>query len=198
VTGIADRTKINPQRHKEFRNAGMFDFAVGALLLTFLGFMCLIIAGAPMIRAAERQHGLKAAHDEVKRLRGERATERSAASEVAGKRDDAASKLAVMTAELRKLEEEIARLPKQIFELTFELGAPDPGMQSFEFVVSRNPTSADSSGLPGPERALWKAPRIVRAWSRNQAAAIAAVEKRFRQADGFTVRAAERLGAAGG
>ena len=33
---------------------GMFDFAVVAFILTFLGFLCLVIAGAPMIGAAER------------------------------------------------------------------------------------------------------------------------------------------------
>jgi hypothetical protein len=173
----------------------MFDFAVGAFLLTFLGFVTLILAAAPMIRAAERQYGLKAAQDEVKRLRSERATERSAIDDVAGQVSTAAAKLADMRVELREIEEEILRLPRQVFELTFELGAPDPGTQPFDFLVSRYPTSLDATGLSGPERDLWKRPRVVRLWGRNQPAAIIAVEKRFRQGDGFTVRVAERLGA---
>ena len=174
----------------------MFDFAVVAFILTFLGFLSLVIAAAPMIGAAERQHGLKAAQDEVKRLRSERASGRNAADEVIQQRDAAASKLSAMKAELKSLRDEIGRLPKQSYELTFELGTPDPGMQAFLFVISRNMSNQETSSLSAPERALWKFPRAARVWARNQATALAATEKRFRQPDGFTVRLAEQVRAA--
>ncbi|HVJ53318.1 MAG TPA: hypothetical protein VM689_12700 [Aliidongia sp.] len=170
----------------------MFDFAIGAFLLAFLGFLCLVTAGAPMVRAAERQHGLKAAQDEAKKLRGERAAERNGVGELLGRRDEAAAKLAAMRVELRKIEEDIGRLPKQSFELTFEFGT-DAGQAAFDFLISRHPNSLDSTTLSAPERNLWKLPRVARAWNRNQAAALAVVEKRFRQADGFSVRVAERI-----
>ncbi len=172
---------------------GMFDFAVVAFILTFLGFLCLVIAGAPMVGAAERQHGLKAAQDDVKRLRSERASGRGAAEEVVQHRDAAAANLSVMKAELKSLRDEMARLPKQSYELTFELGTPDPGMQAFLFVVSRNMSNQETSSLSAPERTLWKFPRATRVWARNQATAQAAAEKRFRQPDGFTVRVAEQI-----
>jgi hypothetical protein len=170
----------------------MFDIAVGAFALFFATFALLLILGTPMIRSTERRCALNAGHDELKRLRGERATARGTASDVLARRDDASAKLAKMRSELHAIEDEIKRLPDQVFELTFELGAPQPGMQSFDFIVSRHANNLASSSVSTPERNLWRTPRVVRVLSRNQAQASAALEKRFRPADGFSTRLAER------
>ena len=87
-------------------------------------------------------------------------------------------------------QQQVALLPKQVFEIVFELGAPDPGMQAYEFIIARNRRAQKPGEYQGPEAELWARPRILRAWSRNQTAALALAQSRFSNLDGFMLRVA--------
>ena len=100
-----------------------------------------------------------------------------------------------MRAELKDLTAKIGKTPKQTHELTFELGTPEGGMQPFDFVLSRQSAYLDLEKISGPERSLWKQPRVLRVWSRSQASAVTTAEKRYPVQNGFIVRTAVRVAA---
>jgi hypothetical protein len=175
----------------------MFSVSVVVFVAGLIGVVCLLAAGGPMTRAAERQYGLAAARDHVKKLRGERGARNSQLVELEGRKQELTVSLHGMQDELKQLAAKVARLPKQTLELTFELGAPDAGLQSFEFMLSRNPGYLDAERVIGPERQLWQHPRVLRVWSRNLTNAMAMADKRYPVQNGYIVRAALRVDAAG-
>ena len=102
-------------------------------------------------------------------------------------------KLAEIEMNLKKAQQQVNLLPRQMFEVVFELGASDPGLQAYEFIVSRSKRQQRTGELRGPEAALWARPRLLRAWSRNQTGAMALAQSRFSSIDGFILRIAERM-----
>jgi hypothetical protein len=175
----------------------MFAISVVVFVTGVIGLVCLLVAGGPMARAAERQYGLAEARDSVKKLRGERGALNAQLVGLEGGKQELTASLQSMRDELKQLSGKIARLPKQTYELTFELGAPDAGLQPFEFMLSRNPGYLDVERVIGPERQLWQHPRVLRVWSRNLNNAVTTADKRYPVQNGFVVRAALRVDAAG-
>jgi hypothetical protein len=162
-------------------------------ILSLIGFVaCLAFRGA-LIRAAEDRHGLSSARASITEARKIRMTEHSLSIELDGKIKEQRRKLAEIEGNVKKAQQQVAILPKQVFEIVFELGAADPGMQAYEFIVARNRRAARAGDGQGAEAELWARPRILRAWSRNQTGALALAQSRFPSMDGFTLRVAERL-----
>jgi hypothetical protein len=162
-----------------------------------IGLICLLVIGNPMVRASEQQFGLAAARDTVKTLRAERAALHTQLSELESRKQEMTKSLEAMQEELKALTDKIGRMPKQIQELTFELGVPEGGMQPFDFVLSRHASYLDVEKVTGPERQLWKRPRVLRVWSRSLANAVTTAEKRYPEQNGFIIRVAERVNVGG-
>ena len=175
----------------------MFALSVVLFVTGLIGLICLLVIGNPMVRASERQFGLAAGRDTVKKLRGDRGALHTQLAELESQKQELAKSLEAMQAELKELNDKIGRLPKQTHDLTFELGVPDGGMQPFDFVLSRHAGYLDVEKVVGPERQLWKRPRVLRVWSRSLASAVTTAEKRYPDQNGFTIRAAVRVDAAG-
>ena len=166
----------------------MFLVLVIILILSLLGLIgCLGLRG-PLIRAAENRHGLASARDSIGAARQQRLAEHSLSSDFEDKLKTQRKALAEIDANLKKAQQQVALLPKQVFEIVFELGAPDSGLQAYEFIVARK-----AGTLAGAEAELWARPRLLRAWSRNQIGAQGMAQSRFPSAEGFMLRAAERL-----
>jgi hypothetical protein len=170
----------------------MFIVLVVVLILALIGFIGSLLLRGPLIRTTEERHGLGSARDAITEARKLRLEEHSKSTELDGKVKEQRKKLAEIESELRKAQQQVNILPKQVFEVAFELGAPDPGLQPYEFIVSRSKRQQRPSELHGPEAALWARPRLLRAWSRNQTGAMAMAQTRFSSMDGFILRVAER------
>jgi septal ring factor EnvC (AmiA/AmiB activator) len=171
----------------------MFAISVVVFVTGVLGLICLLAIGGPMMRASERQFGLAESRDALKQLRTDRGALQEQLATLEAQKAEQAKSADDMRAELKDLASKIGKLPKQIYELTFELGTPDGGMQAFDFVLSRQAAYLDVEKISGPERALWKSPRVLRVWSRSQANAVTTAEKRYPIQNGFVVRTAERV-----
>ena len=171
----------------------MFTILVVILVLSLLGLIgCLTLRG-PLIRAVEERHGLSSARDSIGAARQQRLAEHSRSSDFEGKVAAQRKALAEIDANLKKAQQQVALLPKQSFEVVFELGTPEPGAQVYEFVVARHRSAAHTDGPVGAEAALWARPRILRASSRNQIGAQGLAQGRFPSSEGFVLRVAERL-----
>jgi hypothetical protein len=175
----------------------MFALSVVLFVTGLLGLICLLVIGGPMVRASERQFGLAAGRDTVKKLRGERGALHTQLAELEAQKQELAKSLESMQTELKDLADKLGRLPKRTHELTFELGVPDGGMQPFDFVLSRHAGYLDIEKVTGPERQLWKRPCVLRVWSRSQANAVTTAEKRYPEQNGFIIRIAERVDVTG-
>jgi septal ring factor EnvC (AmiA/AmiB activator) len=173
----------------------MFAVSVVVFVTGLLGLICLLVIGRPMMRASERQYKLAESRAALKKLRDDRGDFQSQLAELESQRAEQAKNVDGMRAELKDLATKIGKAPKQVHELTFELGTPDGGMQAFDFVLSRQAAYLDLEKISGPERALWKQPRVLRVWSRGQASAVTTAEKRYPVQNGFIVRTAERIAA---
>ncbi|MEA2753990.1 MAG: hypothetical protein QOJ54_279 [Aliidongia sp.] len=173
----------------------MFAISVVLFVTGLIGLIGLLAVGTPMVRAAERQFELAAARDRIKKLRSERGALNVQLAEADANRRALAESLESMQAEMKSLNGKIDRLPKQINELTFEIGAPETGLLPFDFMLGRNPSALDVEKVAGPERQLWQQARVLRVWSRSLANAAAAAEKRYPMQNGFIIRAALRAGA---
>jgi hypothetical protein len=174
----------------------MFAISVVLFVTGLVGLIGLLAIGTPMVRASERQFELALARDHVKKLRSERGSLNAQLAELSENRRTLAQSLEDMQTELKALNGKIDRSPRQINELTFELGAPEAGMLPFDFMLGRNPGYLDIEKVVGPERQLWQQPRVLRVWSRSLANAASAAEKRYPAQNGFIIRAALRAGAA--
>jgi|SRR5580658_310100 hypothetical protein len=175
----------------------MFEIAAVVFATGLIGLISLLAIGGPMARAAEREHGLAAARSTVKTLRSERGAARAAIAELDGQKQELANSLAVIRAELEEIEQKIGALPDLTYELVFELGAPEAGLQAFDYVLSRSAAYFETEKVAGPDRALWKQARTLRVWSRDSASAGAIADKRYPVQRGFIIRAALRPGVAG-
>jgi hypothetical protein len=175
----------------------MFAIAIVVFCTGLVSLISLFAIGGPMVRASELQYGLAAGRDKVKQMRGERGTLRSQLADLESAKQAESKALDEMRAQLKDLNDKIGRLPKHTQQLTFELGVADAGMTAFDFVLSRQSHVLDAEKVSGPERSLWKQPRVLRVWARTQATAEAVAEKRYPIQAGFIVRAAERIGPAG-
>lgn len=170
----------------------MFIVLVVILIVALIGFTgCLLLRG-PLIRASEEQHGLRSAREAITEARTLRLDEHSKSTELDDKVKEQRKKLSEIEIELKKAQLQVSQLPKQSFEVVFELGAPDPGLQPYEFIVSRSRRQQRPIELRGAEAALWGRPRLLRAWSRNQTGAMAMAQNRFSSMEGFALRVAER------
>ena len=176
----------------------MFAISVVVFVTGSVGLICLLVIGGPMMRASERQYALAQSRDMLKTLRGGRGALHAQQAERDGQKLELTKALDAMRAELKELNEKIGKMPKQRHELTFELGTPEGGMQAFDFVLSRQAAYLDHEKVSGPERQLWKSPRVLRVWSRSHANALTTAEKRYPVQGGFIVRTAERADPAGG
>ena len=166
----------------------MFIVLVVILILSSLGLIgCLALRG-PLIRAAEARHGLSSARDLIGAARQQRLAEHSLSTDFEGKLLAQRKTLAEIETNLKKAQQQVSQLPKQVFEVVFELGTPESGAQPYEFVVARK-----AGNLAGAEAELWARPRILRAWSRNQVGAQGLAQARFPSTEGFLLRVAERL-----
>ena len=171
----------------------MFVVLVVIFILSLLGLIgCVALRGA-LIRATEERHGLSSARDSITEARQQRLAEHSLSSDFEGKLKEQRKALAEIEANLKKAQQQVTLLPKQVFEIVFELGTPEPGLQAYEFVVARSRSGARASELAGAEAELWARPRILRAWSRNQVGALGLAQGRFPSTEGFVLRVAERL-----
>ena len=171
----------------------MFIVLVVVLILALIGFTGSLLLRGPLIRTTEERHGLGTAHEAITEARNLRLEEHGTSTELDGKVKEQRKKLAEIEETLRRAQQQVNLLPKQMFELVFELGASAPGLQAYEFVVSRSKRQQRSSELRGPEVALWARPRVLRAWSRNQTGALVMAQSRFSSIDGFILRVAERV-----
>jgi hypothetical protein len=171
----------------------MFALSVVLFLTGLIGLICLLVIGGPMARAAERQFGLAANRDAIKALRAERGGMNAQSAVLEERTRELTATHQAMRGELKELDEKIGRMPKQTHELTFELGEPDSSMLPFDFVLSRQAGFLDAAKAAGPEQQLWKQPRMLRVWSRNQTNAATAAEKRYGTKNGFVIRAAMRV-----
>jgi chromosome segregation ATPase len=171
----------------------MFAISVVIFVTGLVAFVGLLILGRPMIQASERQFALAASRSTLKTLRGERGELNVQMADLDNQKRELDKALGAMTAEQKELNDKIGRLPKRVYELTFELGAPEGGAQPYEFIVSRQAAYLDLEKVFGPERQLWERPRVLRVWSRSHAAAVSAAEKRYPVQNGFVVRSAERI-----
>lgn len=176
----------------------MFALSVVVFVTGLIGLVCLIAIGSPMVRVSERQFGLSASRDALKKLRGERGELHVVQSDLAQQKHNLEEELAAMAVEERQLSGRIGKQPQHIYDLTFELGSPEGGMQAFDFVLSRQPTYLDVEKVTGPERQLWQRQRTLRVWSRSLANAQTVAEKRFPEQNGFIIRNAVRVDASGG
>jgi len=171
----------------------MFTILVVILVLSLLGLIgCLALRG-PLIRAVEERHGLSSARDSIGEARQQRLAEHSLSSDFEGKLKAQRKALAEIEANLKKAQQQVAMLPKQNFEIVFELGTPEPGTQPYEFIVARPRNSPHGEAPVGAEAELWARPRILRAWSRSQIGAQGLAQGRFPSTEGFVLRVAERL-----
>jgi hypothetical protein len=171
----------------------MFMVLVVILILSALGLVgCLALRG-PLIKAVEERHGLTSARDLIGAAREQRLTEHRMSNDFEGKLLAQRKALHEIEANLKKAQQQVALLPKQIFEVVFELGTPEAGLQAYEFVVARGRTGGRGGELTGAEAELWARPRILRAWSRNQIGAQGLAQSRFPSTEGFELRVAERL-----
>lgn len=175
----------------------MFAIAVVVFCTGLVSLIALFVIGGPMVRASEKQYGLAAGRDQVKQLRGERGAFRSQLAELDAAKQGEAKALDAMRAQLKDLNDKVARQPKHTQQLTFELGVADAGMMAFDFMLSRQAHVLDLEKVSGPERSLWKQPRVLRVWARSQANAESVAEKRYPIQAGFIVRIAERIDPAG-
>ena len=173
----------------------MFAISVVVFVTGLLGLICLLAIGGPMMRASERQYGLADSRDALKTLRGDRGELQGKLAESEAQKAELTKSVEGMRAELKDLTAKIGKTPKQTHELTFELGTPEGGMQPFDFVLSRQSAYLDLEKISGPERSLWKQPRVLRVWSRSQASAVTTAEKRYPVQNGFIVRTAVRIAA---
>lgn len=171
----------------------MFAISVVVFVTGLLGLICLLAIGSPMMRASERQYGLSESRDALKKLRGDRGELQGKLAGLEAQKAELTKSVEGMRAELKDLTGKIGKTPKQTHELTFELGTPESGMQPFDFVLSRQSAYLDLEKISGPERALWKQPRVLRVWSRSQANATTTAEKRYPVQNGFIVRTAVRV-----
>ena len=171
----------------------MFTILVVILILSLLGLIgCLALRG-PLIRAVEERHGLSSARDSIGEARQQRLAEHSLSSDFEDKLKAQCKALAEIETNLKKTQQQVALLPKQSFDVVFELGTPEPGTQPYEFVVARHRNSPPGEAPVGAEAELWARPRILRAWSRNQLGAQGLAQGRFPSSEGFMLRVAERL-----
>jgi hypothetical protein len=175
----------------------MFALSVVVFVTGLVGLVCLIAIGSPMVRASERQFGLQESRDALKKLRGERGELHVAQSDLAQQKRVFEEELAKMTAEQKQMSSLIGKMPQRVYDLTFELGSPEGGMQAFDFVLSRQPNSLDLEKVTGPERQLWQRQRTLRVWSRSLANAQTTAEKRYPEQNGFIIRNAVRVEASG-
>jgi hypothetical protein len=171
----------------------MFAISVVVFVTGLLGLICLLAIGGPMMRASERQYGLAESRETLKKLRDDRGELQGQLAAQEAQKTELTKTVDAMRAELKDLATKIGKTPKQTHELTFELGTPDGGMQAFDFVLSRQAAYLDLEKIGGPERALWRQPRVLRVWSRSQANATTTAEKRYPIQNGFVVRTAERV-----
>ena len=171
----------------------MFAISVVVFVTGLLGLICLLAVGSPMMRASERQYALAESRDALKKLRDDRGGLQTQLAELEGQKAELTKIVEGMRAELKDLTAKIGKTPMRIHELTFELGTPEGGMQPFDFVLSRQSVYLDLEKISGPERALWKQPRVLRVWSRSQAIATTTAEKRYPVQNGFIVRTAVRV-----
>ncbi len=167
----------------------MFTILVAILILSLLGLITCLALRGPLIRAVEARHGLTTARDSIGEARQQRLAEHSLSNDFDGKLLARRKTLNEIDANLKTAQQQVAALPKQNFEVVFELGTPEPGAQVYEFVVARQ-RNADAAGA---EAQLWARPRILRAWSRNQLGAQGLAQARFPSSEGFMLRVAERL-----
>jgi septal ring factor EnvC (AmiA/AmiB activator) len=176
----------------------MFAISVVTFVTGLLGLICLLAIGGPMMRASERQYGLAENRDALKKLRGDRGAVHAKLAEFEAQKAELTKTVETMRAELKDFAAKVDKTPKRIHELTFELGTPEGGMQPFEFVLSRQAAYLDLEKISGPERALWKQPRVLRVWSRSQPNAVTTAEKRYPVQNGFIVRTAVRVAVSDG
>jgi uncharacterized coiled-coil protein SlyX len=176
----------------------MFAISVVVFVTGLLGLICLLAIGSPMMRASERQYRLAEGRDALKKLRGDRGEFQTRLTELDAQKAELTKTVEGMRGELKELTGKIGKMPKQIYELTFELGTPDGGMQPFDFMLSRQSASLDLEKISGPERQLWREPRVLRVWSRSQPNALTTAEKRYPVQNGFMVRTAMRVAVSDG
>lgn len=169
----------------------MFILLLSILGLSLLGFVACVTLRAPLIRAAQDRHGLQSGRASITEARAHRSAEHSRSTDLDTKVKQRREQLAEVEIELAKAEQSLANVPKQVFEVVFELGAPDGALECYEFVVGRRPSLQRASELQGPEAALWARPRRLRAWATNQTAAMAMAQSRFSSVDGYFLRLAE-------
>jgi hypothetical protein len=169
----------------------MFILLLSILGLSLLGFIACVTLRGPLIRAAQDRHGLQTGHASITAARARRLAEHSRSTDLDVKMKQRREQLAKGEVELAKTEQSLANLPKQVFEVLFELGAPDGALECYEFTVGRRPALQRASELQGPEAELWARPRRLRAWATNQTAAMAMAQSRFSSVDGFFLRMAD-------
>jgi hypothetical protein len=165
---------------------------IAILALSVIGIIvCLSIKG-PMTRAFEDRHGLTDSRKAVTEARKARTEAKVKVAELERSRAFLVNKIADIESETKKIDLQLKAMPPMVYTLIFELGGSEPTAPLFEFIVSRTRKS-EPGDVKGPERDLWARPRLLRCRNRNAQTAMAAALARFPAADGFTVRAAERL-----
>jgi hypothetical protein len=165
------------------------------IISAFLLIACLALRG-PLARAMDAKHGLTDTRSALTEIRTARMKEQTLAVELTVKVNELKSQLDKIKSELKTVNEQVAVLPKQPIEIIFEVGAPDAGMLSFDFMISR-PRTPTTTGNPNrSELELWSQPRRARAWARNRVSAEATLQTRFPPPDGYVLRIAGDASAA--
>lgn len=170
---------------------------IAILAFALIGILtCLSIRG-PMIRAFEDRHGLTESRKAVTDARKARNEARVKATELEQTKQSVRNKLEDIDGEIKKIDQQLKAMPQMVYTLVFELGGSDTSVPLYEFIVTRTRRS-EPGDVKGPERELWARARLLRCRSRNAQSAMATALARFPSADGFNVRAAERLDTARG
>ncbi len=158
----------------------------------FLIIGCLSVRGA-MIRAFEEKHGLTDLANLIKDTRSERNTMRVALQTIEAEVYQASETLEQIEKDLNRVDQQIAQLPKQVYEMIFVIGHPAPGLSAYDFIVTRSRRTIAPGTIAGIEWEIWTKPRLLQVFARNQNNALSVAQNRFVEGDGFNVRIAERI-----
>jgi len=169
---------------------------IAILTLALIGIIICVSIKGPIIRAFEDRHGLTDSRKAVTEARKARTAAKIKAAELGQRKNQLRNQLSELANEINRVDMQLKAMPQMVYTLVFELGGSDRAMPLFEFIVSRLRRS-EPGDAKGPERDLWARPRLLRCRSRTAQAAMATALARFPAADGFTVRPAERINAAG-
>ncbi len=166
------------------------------LVMASLALAACVVMRTPMIRSMEQREGLGEARDQVERARALIIVQRQRTADLRSHEGALRKRQVEIDRALSAIEQDSANLPEQRYELLFEVGAPEPGLRPYEFLLLRlqRGRAADTRGIEGR---LWSQQRLARVWASDSASAMAQAQARFPALQGYSVKPAPQRVAAG-